>query len=36
VTAPAAGYPLQRDAAEHRRLSVQAAFWAPDAAALFD
>jgi SAM-dependent methyltransferase len=36
VTAPAATYPLQRDDAEHRRLSVQAAFWASDAAALFD
>lgn len=30
------GYPLQRDDAEHRRLAAQAAFWAADAAALFD
>jgi len=29
-------YPLQRDAAEHRRLAAQAEFWAADAAALFD
>jgi len=32
----AADYPLQRDAAEHARLDAQAAFWAADAAALFD
>jgi SAM-dependent methyltransferase len=30
------GYPLRRDDAEHRRLAAQAAFWAADAAALFD
>ena len=33
---PAAAYPLQRDDAEHRRLALQAEFWAADAAALFD
>lgn len=32
----AAAYPLQRDDAEHRRLALQAGFWAADAAALFD
>jgi SAM-dependent methyltransferase len=31
-----ADYPLQRDAAEHERLQMQARFWAHDAAALFD
>lgn len=31
-----AAYPLQRDDAEHRRLAMQAEFWAADAAALFD
>jgi SAM-dependent methyltransferase len=30
------GYPLRRDETEHRRLAAQAAFWAADAAALFD
>ncbi len=29
-------YPLTRDASEHIRLAGQAAFWQPDAAALFD
>ena len=29
-------YPLRRDAGEHARLQTQAAFWSPDAAALFD
>jgi SAM-dependent methyltransferase len=29
-------YPLQRDAGEHARLQTQAAFWSPDAAAMFD
>ena len=32
----ASAYPLQRDDAEHRRLALQAEFWAADAAALFD
>jgi SAM-dependent methyltransferase len=29
-------YPLRRDGAEHRRLALQAQFWAADTAALFD
>jgi len=33
---PRDGYPLTRDDAEHQRLAQQAAFWAPDASALFD
>ena len=32
----AVDYPLQRDTAEHDRLHAQAAFWSPDASALFD
>ncbi len=32
----AAAYPLRRDEAEHRRLALQAEFWAADAVALFD
>lgn len=36
MVATTSTYPLQRDAAEHARLAAQAAFWAPDAAALFE
>jgi SAM-dependent methyltransferase len=36
MSAATLDYPLQRDAAEHRRLAMQAEFWAADAAALFD
>ena len=35
-SAATAAYPLTRDDAEHARLETQAAFWAADAAALFD
>lgn len=35
MNAPVDDYPLQRDAAERRRLAVQSEFWAADAEALF-
>ena len=36
MSARTTDYPLQRDVAEHRRLAMQAEFWAADAAALFE